>query len=96
MKAPRKKNCAMILDVWINLSKGLIMKLLKYCTQILSFGGSEDALIHCFKEKSTCSSGATKLKEALQILPDESLEEKFFANPTDSGFEDARQPLHML
>lgn len=53
------------------------MKLLKHCTQMLSFGCSEDALIHCFKEKSACSSGATKLKEALQILPDESSEEKF-------------------
>lgn len=86
----------MILDVWINLLEGLIMKLLKHCTQMLSFGCSEDALIHCFKEKSACSSGATKLKEALQILPDESSEEKFFAKPTDSDVKDARQPLHML
>ena len=72
MKAPPRRIIVQwILDAWGNLSKELIMKSFKCCALNLSLDGSEDALIHCFKENSTCSSGAKKLKEALQSLHDE-------------------------
>ena len=85
-----------ILDAWGNLSKELIMKSFKCCALNLSLDGSEDALIHCFKENSTCSSGAKKLKEALQSLHDEYSEENPFAKATDSCVKDTCQPFHLL
>ena len=57
----------------------------------------QNALIHCFKENSACSSGAKKLKEALQqSLHDEYLEENPFAEATNSDVEDACEPFHPL
>ena len=97
MKAPPRRIIVQwILDAWGNLSKELIMKSFKCCALNLSLDSSEDALIHCFKENSACSSGAKKLKEALQNLHDEYLEENPFAEATDSDAEDACQPFHLL
>ena len=97
MKAPPRRIIVQcILDAWGNLSKKLIMKLFKYSSLNLSLHGSEEVLIHCFKENSACSTGAKKLKEALQGLHDEYSEENPFAEATDSNAEDACQPFHLL
>ena len=71
------------------------MKSLKRCALNLSLDSSEGALIHCFKENSACSSGAKKLKEALQSLHDEYSEVNPFAEATDSDAEDACLPFHL-
>ena len=90
MKAPPRRIIVQwILDAWGNLSRELIMKSCKWCALNLSLDGSKDALIHCFKKNSACSSGAKKLKEALQSLHDEYSEENPFAEATDSVDEDA-------
>ena len=72
------------------------MKSFKCCALNLSLESSKDALIHCFKENSACSSGAKKLKEALKSLHDEYSEENPFAEATDSDAEDTCQPFHLL
>ena len=72
------------------------MKSFKCCALNLLLDGSEDALIHCFKENSACSSCAKKLKEALQTLHEEYSEENPFAEATNSDAEDACQPFHLL
>ena len=97
MKAsPRRIIVQWILDVWGNLSKEFIMKSFKCCALNLLVDGSENAFIHCFKENSACSSGAKKLKEALQNLHDKYLEENLFAEATNSDVEDACEPFHLL
>ena len=84
MKAPpSRKIVEWILDSWSNLSKELIRKSFKSCALNLSIDGSEDELIHCFKENTASSSGAERQTEALQVIYDESTKGNPFSKPTD-------------
>ena len=51
---------------------------------------------YIYVSRKTRSSGAKKLKEALQSLHDEYSEENLFAEATDSDDENACLPFHLL
>ena len=85
MKAPpRRKIVEWILEAWENLSKNLITRSFNTCTLNLATDGSEDEFIYCFKKEGACPNIADRLKEALQVLSDESSEENLFNEGTKS------------
>ena len=86
---PRRKIVEWILEAWEKLSKDLIIKSFKTSALNLATDGSEDEFIHCFKKEEACPNGADRLKEALQVLLDESPEENPFNKATESDLEDA-------
>ena len=57
-----------ILKSWNWLEKNLIIKSLKSCGLNLKADGSEDHLIHCFKEVQPCANGLDMLKEQQNLL----------------------------
>ena len=57
-----------ILESWNWLEKNLIIKSLKSCGLNLKADGSEDHLIHCFKEVQPCANGLDMLKEQQNLL----------------------------
>ena len=57
-----------ILESWNRLEKNLIIKSFKSCGLNLKTDGSEDHLIHCFKEGEPCANGLDMLKEQQNLL----------------------------
>ena len=57
-----------ILESWDRLEKYLIIKSFKSCGLNLKTDGSEDHLIHCFKEGQPCATGLDMLKEQQNLL----------------------------
>ena len=97
MKAPpRRKIVEWILETCEKFLKDLIIKSFKTCALKLATDGSEDEFIHCFKKEGACPNGADRLKEALQVLSDESSEENPFNEATESDLEDACEPFHLI
>ena len=89
---PRRKIVEWVLKSWGALSKEMARKSFKICGINLPVDGSEDHLIHCFKEESACASGAKLLQDQMAILNDSSLNDNPFSeiiDPTDSDIEDA-------
>ena len=66
--APRRMIVQWILDSWSQISKDIIQKSFKACALNLATDGSEDDLIHCLKEGSTCAAGAERLKHQLEVI----------------------------
>ena len=58
----------LILESWNRLVKNLIIKSFKSCGLNLKMDGSEDHLIHCFKEGQPCANGLDMLKEQQNLL----------------------------
>jgi len=67
----RRKLVQWVLDAWNGLSTEMIIKSFKSCGLNLALDGSEDGQIHCFKEGSSCSSGATLMKKATEALEED-------------------------
>ena len=59
----------------------------KSCALNIAIDGSEDELIHCFKENQPCSAGLQRLKVMANTIDDE--REDPFVSLSDSG------PVHM-
>ena len=57
-----------ILESWNRLEKNLIIKSFKSCGLNLKTDGSEDHLIHCFKEGQPCARGLDMLKGQQNLL----------------------------
>ena len=57
-----------VLESWNRLEKNLIIKSFKSCGLNLKMNGSEDHLIHCFKEGQPCVDGLDMLKEQQNLL----------------------------
>ena len=57
-----------ILEVWEEISSERIKKSFKSCALNLAKVGSEDKLIHCFKEGQPCKVGKEILQSQLSIL----------------------------
>ena len=58
----------MILESWNRLEKNLLIKSFKSCGLNLKTDGSEEHLIHCFKEGQPCANGLDMLKEQQNLL----------------------------
>lgn len=79
LKAPsRRKMVEWVLKSWSTLSPELIKNSFKTCGLNLPVDGSEDHLIHCFKEDTPCASGAEILKQQMLVRRDLSLLENPF------------------
>ena len=76
-------------------SKDQIIASFKGCALNIKTDGSEDDLIHCFKEDQPCSTGKEILKDQTRLLRDDSLHENPFS-PTDSDVEDANASFNSL
>ena len=59
---------ALILESWNWLEKNLLIKSFKSCGLNLKTDGSEEHLIHCFKEGQPCANGLDMLKEQQNLL----------------------------
>ena len=56
------------LEAWEEISPETIKKFFKSCALNLAIDGSEDNLIHCFKEGEPCKSGKEILQSQLSTL----------------------------
>ena len=54
---PRRKIIEWILEAWKNVRIDVIKSSFKNCALNIVIDGSEDELIHCFKENQPCSAG---------------------------------------
>ena len=85
-----------ILESWNRLEKNLIIKSFKSCGLNLKTDGSEDHLIHCFKEGQSCANGLDMLKEQQNLL---SNAEYLNSNPfevTESNTEEANTKNNLI
>ena len=57
---PRRKIIEWILEAWKNVRIDVIKSSFKSCALNIAIDGSEDELIHCFKENQPCSAGYGK------------------------------------
>ncbi|GAA6106496.1 zinc finger protein 540-like [Tachysurus ichikawai] len=89
MRAPaRRLLVSWILQAWEKLDTERLKNSFKVCGLTVASDGSEDHLIHCFKEGEPCASGwellvqarQAELAEAGEGEVEESDEEKEFAN----------------
>ena len=88
LESSRKNIVQWILTAWARLSPEIIANSFKSCGLNLNTDGSDDGLIHCFKEKQPCEAGAEILKSQLSVL-DESQLPNPFEGITDSDVEEA-------
>ena len=66
--ASRHLVVVLILESWNRLEKNLTIKSFKSCGLNLKTDGSEDHLIHCFKEDQPCANGLDLVKEQQNVL----------------------------
>ncbi|KAK0134673.1 TBC1 domain family member 13 [Merluccius polli] len=67
MRAPaRRLLVAWVLKAWDQLDAALVKNSFKVCGLTVAADGSEDHLIHCFKEGEPCASGRELLSQARQ------------------------------
>ena len=91
---PRRAILQWILDAWTELPTDVIENSFRSCALNLPVDGSNDDVIHCFKEGQPCSTGRAMLRTQLGIL-----REPEIANPfecTDSDVEEAYPPAMEL
>ena len=93
LKSPlRKLMVEWVLESWASLSLDVIKKSFKVFGLNL-VDGSDNHLIHCFKEGQTCENGAQMLKEKLLVRHELSLN----VNPfTDLDVEDATEDFVLI
>ena len=65
---PRRTVVSWILEAWEKLSSEIIRKSFKECALNLKTDGTEDGLIHCFKEKEPCQAEKEILNSQKSIL----------------------------
>ncbi|KAG7255433.1 hypothetical protein CRUP_038017 [Coryphaenoides rupestris] len=88
LKAPARRLLVdWVIAAWDKLDKDLIRKSFKVCGQSVKTDGSEDNLIHCFKEGQPCAAGQEALtqlhqryQENRQAAEDEEDEEQLLNN----------------
>ena len=68
---PRRKIIEWILEAWKNVRIDVIKSSFKSCALNIAIDGSEDELIHCFKENQHCSAGLQRLKVMANTIDDE-------------------------
>ena len=71
---PRRTIVNWILEAWEKVSPETIKTSFKSCALNLNTDGSEDDLIHCFKEKEPCKAGREILKSQLSILTEKDID----------------------
>ena len=67
---PRRKIMEWILEAWKNVRIDVIKSSFKSCALNIAIDGSEDELIHCFKENQPCSAGLQRLKVMANAIDD--------------------------
>ena len=99
MKAsPRNRIVECILESWKSIPTESIKQSFKSCALNINVDGSEDDVIHCFKESQPCEAGREMLKSQIEVSRD--LEDQ--ANPflqinvTDSDEEQAGNEIFIL
>ena len=71
---PRRTIVNWILEAWEKVSPETIKTSFKSCALNLNTDGSEDDLIHCFKEKEPCKAEREILKSQLSILTEKDID----------------------
>ena len=82
---PGRKIIEWILEAWKNIMMDVIKSSFKSCALNIAIDGSEDELIHCFKENQPCSAGLQRLKVMANTTDDE--RENPFVSFSDSYVE---------
>ena len=81
----QRKIIEWILEAWKNVRIDVIKSSFKSCALNIAIDGSEDELIHCFKENQPCSAGLQRLKVMANTIDDE--REDPFVSLSDSDVE---------
>jgi len=68
-KPPRRAILQWILEAWDALPTDAIKRSFKSCALNLPVDGSDDDIIHCFKDKQPCSSGKAILDAQNHAVP---------------------------
>jgi hypothetical protein len=95
---PRKRVVQWILDSWDSLPAEIVKRSFKACALNINVDGSEDYVIHCFKENQPCAAGREMLKSQMEVSRD--LEDE--TNPflsievTDSDKEEAANEAFII
>ena len=71
---PYRTTVSWILEAWEKVSRETVKTSFKSCALNLNTDGSEDDLIHCFKEKEPCKTGREILKSQLSILTEKDID----------------------
>ena len=74
-----------MLEMWKNVRTDVIKSSFKSCALNIAIDGSEDELIHCFKENQPCTAGLQRLKVMANIIDDERKDP--FVSLSDSDIE---------
>jgi len=90
-KPPRRAILQWILEAWDALPTDAIKRSFKSCALNLPVDGSDDDIIHCFKDKQPCSSGKAILDAQLAILKEPDVN-PFEYETTNSDVEEAYPP----
>ena len=99
MKAsPRNRIVEWILEWWKSIPTESIKRSFKSCALNINVDGSEDDVIHCFKESQPCEAGREMLKSQIEVSRDLEDEANPFLqiNVTDSDEEQAGNEIFIL
>ena len=89
MKAPQCRTIVLWIleEVWKHHDSAMIASSFRSCGVCLADDGSEDEMIHCFKEHQPCHSGMERLKVMASTI-DKNRVNPFDINGTESDVED--------
>ena len=95
---PRKRVVEWILDSWKSLPAEIIKRSFKSCALNINVDGSEDDVIHCFKESQPCAAGREMLKSQMEVSKDLADETNPFLSisVTNSDVEEAGNDFFIL
>ena len=87
--ASRRLIVTWILEAWNLVDKELISRSFKSCALNLKNDGSEDNMIHCFKNGQPCSACATLLQDQVHIINNDDVVNAKPFDVTDSDVDEA-------
>ena len=96
---PRKRIVQWILESWASLSVEVIKQSFKSCALNINVDGSEDDVIHCFKESQPCATSRERLRSQMELLKELEDETNPFVSSTsviDSDIEEAGNEIFVL
>ena len=96
--SPRNRIVEWILESWKSIPTETIEQSFKSCALNINIDGSEDDVIHCFKESQPCEAGKEMLKSQMEVSRDLEDEANPFLsiNVTHSDAEQAGNEIFIL
>ena len=84
---PQRKIVEWILETWKNVRIDVIKTSFKICALNIAVDGSEDQLIHCFKDDQPCSAGLHPLNVMANTIEDKREDPFISINDSEANME---------